>query len=84
MKTTIGLLIMLMFCSCSTQSNVQPERSSALERKRPDSQIPKKIESFIIMKLGMSSTGSIQVVGNYRLTHDCKLGKKTDEVMHLI
>lgn len=60
------------------------EEEKKASPKTTKTKIPKKIKSFLMMKLGMSSTGSIQVVGNYSLTHDCKLGKKTDEVMHLI
>lgn len=35
-------------------------------------------------KLGLSSTGTVKVIGKYHLTEDCKLGKKSDEVLHVI
>lgn len=85
MRIVISFAMMLLLCSCSTHRTSQAEKvGDPREMMRPESQIPQKIESFLMMTLGMSSTGSIQVIGTYRLTDDCKLGKKTDEVIHVI
>lgn len=53
-------------------------------QKKTNVQIPEKIKSFIVKKLGLSSTGSMQIIGSYRLTQDCKLGKDKDKIVHLI
>jgi hypothetical protein len=85
MKVVVTLAVMVMLCSCSTRNTIQPERTSApITVSEPEIEIPKKIESFVMMKLGLSSTGSIKAIGTYRLRQDCKLGKKSDEIIHLV
>lgn len=85
MKIMVSFAMMLMLCSCSTHGTAQPENTSTpITVNKPEIEISKKIESFVVMKLGLSSTGSIKAIGKYRLTQDCKLGKKTDEIIHLI
>lgn len=55
-----------------------------LALKRTDLYVPEKVKSSVIKKLGLSSTGEIKVIGKYRLTQDCDLGKENDEIVHLI
>lgn len=43
-----------------------------------------KIQNYLCGKFGLSSTGEIKVIGNYKLTQNSDLGKKSDEVIHLI
>ena len=64
------------------EAKIQEEQNVVLKVRGKE--IPEGIESFLIGKLGLSSTGSLQVIGNYLLTHDSKLGVKSDKVMHII
>ena len=85
MKVMVSLAVMLMLCSCSTRGTAQPERTSnPLAVNEPEIEIPQKIEMFVAMKLGLSSTGTIKAIGKYYLTQDCELGKKADEIIHLV
>jgi hypothetical protein len=85
MRIILSIPLMLILCSSSIRGTGQPEKTSApIPVNRPVIEIPTNIESFVVMKLGLSSTGSIRAIGKYRLTQDCKLGKKSDEIIHLV
>ncbi len=43
----------------------------------------KRISSYLY-GLGMSSTGSLQLIGVYRLTNPSEFGEKGDKVFHLL
>jgi hypothetical protein len=83
MKNIISITIILLLCFLSLVSNAQTENNTT-PIKKYELQIPSKIESFLIKEFGLSSTGTIQVIGKYQLTHDCKLGKENDNIIHVI
>jgi hypothetical protein len=49
-----------------------------------DSDTKQKIELYIVIELGLSSTGKIELIGNYRLTEDDEFGKLEQQVLHFI
>jgi hypothetical protein len=85
MKVMVCLAVMFVLCSCSTRGTAQSEIViTPVAVNTTEIEIPKRIESFAVLKLGLSSTGSIKAIGRYRLTRDCNLGKKSDEIIHLV
>jgi hypothetical protein len=83
MRNMISTTMIVLLCVLSLHCNVQPKKDIT-PIKKPELQIPQKIESFLIKEFGLSSTGAIHVIGNYHLTHDCKLGKENDKIIHVI
>jgi len=83
MKYIISIIVIFMWfsvpaiCRADSKERIQP-------LAKPKIEVPEKIETYLIKKLGLSSTGKIQVIGKYNLTDDCKLGKKQDEIIHVI
>lgn len=49
-----------------------------------DNDTKKKIEHYLMMELGLSSTGKIELIGNYILTSDDEFGKQGQQVLHFI
>jgi hypothetical protein len=83
MKTIIILILLLGWLPISTLGNAENQKVGATAEKT-EVLVPGQVRSFLMMKLGLSSTGTIKVIGKYHLTDDCKLGKKSDEVLHVI
>ena len=46
--------------------------------------IPREVRDYLIKELGLSSTGTLVLVGNYKLTENSKFGQKGDQVIHVI
>jgi len=92
MKIMTSFAVMHLLCSCATHDIPQFDKTDTtvtvnmpdIERSKPDIEIPKKIEWFLMEKLGLSSTGSIKAIGKYCLTHDSNLGKETDTIIHIV
>ena len=49
-----------------------------------DNDTKQKIEHYLMMELGLSSTGKIELIGNYSLTEDDDFGKQGQQVLHFI
>jgi hypothetical protein len=59
---------------------------SLIEKKwnELDEEIRKRIQSILLMDLGLSSTGHIEAIGCYTLTRTNQLGKEGDRIFHFI
>ncbi|MCK5305897.1 MAG: hypothetical protein KAJ66_02080 [Candidatus Omnitrophica bacterium] len=52
--------------------------------KKIDNHTKKEIEHYLVIELGLSSTGHIELIGNYRLTEDDEFGKQRHQILHFI
>ncbi len=46
--------------------------------------VNKQIQQFLLVKLGISSTGKVLHVATYRLTETCDFGQQGDQVFHFV
>ncbi len=83
MKRIIILIMLLGWLPVSALGDAENEKVDT-SVKKPELVMPEQVRAFLTMKLGLSSTGTIKVIGKYHLTDDCNLGKKSDEVLHVI
>ena len=60
------------------QSLIEREWNELEEEKR------RRFESMLLVDFGLSSTGRIEAIGCYTLTHSDQLGNKGDRIFHFI
>ena len=49
-----------------------------------DEHTKQKIERYLVIELGLSSTGHIELIGDYKLTDDNGFGKEGQRILHFI
>ena len=95
MKTTsilFTLLVTVLIASCQgpnhslinpANANQELLKSTTLWEKLAPSQ-RKRIEGFLLLKLGLSSTGTIELIGSYRTIEEKDFSQHGDLVFHFI
>lgn len=92
MKTPVGIIAVLsiVYCACANtresgetpfiSAGVQEVQSRAVldaHWQKLDAKTRREIETFLVMRLGLSSTGSIRLIGVYRQIDGKDAGDKT-------